>query len=236
MKNLVKVLLVISVIGLAWAVYNSIQVPVNFDKTKVARERAVIKELVDIRTAQVAYKQEHNVHAANFDELRNWLQNGNVKFVSREMELTEKQLESGMTEPKALEIIKKAKSAGNWTEAEKEGLSFIDASGNRKFFSRDTTFMNAKEYLFGKDYDISALGKVPYSNNATFNMDTASVMTSSGFNIKIFEASTTYDTYLGDLNKNELVNLTDKQVKIGKFPGLKVGSLTEINNYAGNWE
>ena len=67
-------------------------------------------------------------------------------------------------------------------------------------------------------------------------MDTASVKTSSDISIKIFEAKADYDTYLGDLNKTELINLKDRINKIGKYPGLKVGSLTEINNNAGNWE
>ena len=30
-------------------------------------------------------------------------------------------------------------------------------------------------------------------------------------------------------------NLIDKAEKQGKFPGLRVGSLEEINNNAGNW-
>ena len=57
--------MVLAIIGLGWAVYNSIRVPVNFENTKTQREKEVIKELIDIRTAQVAYKQENNVHAAN---------------------------------------------------------------------------------------------------------------------------------------------------------------------------
>ena len=31
-------------------------------------------------------------------------------------------------------------------------------------------------------------------------------------------------------------NLIDKAQKQNKFPGLRVGSLEEINNNAGNWE
>lgn len=235
MKNLSKILLILAVIGLGWAVYNSIQVPVNFDKTKTAREKQVIKELVDIRAAQVAYKQEHHVHAKTFDELRNWLNNGNMKTVRRVMELSEQQLKEGMTEEKAWEIVKKAQETGDWKEAEKAGLSSI-VNGNRVSFTRDTVFVNAKDAVFGANYDASKLGVIPFSNGQTFEMDTASVKTASGIDIRIFEAKATYDKYLSDLSNSELMNLTDKAVQIGKFPGLKVGSLTEINNNAGNWE
>ena len=36
--------------------------------------------------------------------------------------------------------------------------------------------------------------------------------------------------------KQLVVNLKDKAEKLEKYPGLRVGSLTEINNNAGNWE
>ena len=67
-------------------------------------------------------------------------------------------------------------------------------------------------------------------------MDTASLVSGSGYTIKVFEASVTYDTYLGDLDKQEVANLKDVATKSNKFAGLKVGSLEEINNNAGNWE
>lgn len=235
MKILSRVLLVLAIIGLGWAVYNSIRVPVDFENTKAAREKAVIKELMDIRSAQIAYKQENNVHAANFEELRNWLNTGTVKSVRKVMELSEKQLQDGMTEQKAWDIVKKARATGNWKEAEEAGLSSI-INGERVSFTRDTTYLNAKEAIFGADYDTNKLGIIPFSNGVTFEMDTASVKTSSDISIKIFEAKADYDTYLGDLNKTELINLKDRVNKIGKYPGLKVGSLTEINNNAGNWE
>ncbi|MDO5036606.1 MAG: hypothetical protein Q4D93_06570 [Porphyromonas sp.] len=234
MKNVFKILLVIAIIGLIWATYKSVETPITFQRTREAREAAIIKELMDIRTAQVAYKQEHNVHAANFQELRNWLENGSVTTVRRELELTEEQLEKGMTEEKAVEIIKKAKATGKWAEAEKEGL-VIEQNGKRVVFTRDTVLVNAKSEVLGADYNLSKLGVVP-GTNVEFDMDTASVQTASGINIRIFQASVPYTAYLSDLSKSELDNLVDKQTQLDKFPGLKVGSLTEINNNAGNWE
>lgn len=227
--------MVLAIIGLGWAVYNSIRVPVNFENTKTQREKEVIKELVDIRKAQVAYKQENHVHAANFEELRNWLNTGTVKLVRKVMELSEKQLQDGMTEQKAWNIVRKARATGNWKEAEEAGL-FSIVNGDSVYFTRDTTYVNAKKAIFGADFDTSKLGIVPFSKGATFEMDTASVKTGSDIYIRIFEAKTGYDTYLGDLNHTELINLKDRANQLGKYPGLKVGSLTEINNNAGNWE
>jgi hypothetical protein len=39
-----------------------------------------------------------------------------------------------------------------------------------------------------------------------------------------------------DINKQETLNAIDLQKKLMKYPGLKVGSIEEPNNFAGNWE
>ena len=67
-------------------------------------------------------------------------------------------------------------------------------------------------------------------------MDTATLTSGSGYAIKVFVCDVPYDAYLGDLNAQLEYNLKDKAEKQGKFPGLRVGSLEEINNNAGNWE
>lgn len=234
MKNVLNVLLILAIAGLAWVSYKSIDGPISFKHTKAERERAIIQQLMDIRTAQVAYKAEHFAHAGTFDELKDWLENGSVTSVYRLMELTEEQLESGMTEEKAVAIVNKAKQTGKWSEAEKAGLSVVK-DGVRSSFTRDTIATNAKEKLFGSNYDLSKFGVVP-GTDVMFDMDTASVMTASGYDIKIFQANVPYTAYLSDLNEIELANLIDRAKQTNKYPGLKVGSLTEINNNAGNWE
>jgi len=67
-------------------------------------------------------------------------------------------------------------------------------------------------------------------------MDTATISSGSGYSVKVFEASVPYDVYLSDLARQELVNLKDKMAKMERFAGLRVGSVKEINNNAGNWE
>ena len=72
--------------------------------------------------------------------------------------------------------------------------------------------------------------------NLQFTMDTATLTSGSGYTVKVFQAGVTYDQYLGDLDKQLLYNLKDKANKMNKYPGLRVGSVEEINNNAGNWE
>lgn len=234
MKIITRILLIIAILGLGWVSFKSIQGPIDFDRQKKSREQLIIKELQDIRAAQVAYKQTFNEHTPSFEVLKDWLENGSVRSVRKEMELTEEQLKKGMTEVKALAIVKKAQATGNWAEAEAEGLSFM-ADGKRTSFTRDTVLMNAMSVVFPEGKDLSRFGYVP-GMDLKFDMDTASVMTSSGYSIKIFQANVLYKDYLNDLSENQLANLIDKTEQIGRYPGLKVGSLTEINNNAGNWE
>lgn len=235
MKNVLKIVLVLVIIGLGYACIASIQGPITFTRTKDAREAEIIQALMDVRTAQVAYKQENFVHTPSMSALRDWLQNGKLKTVRKQMELSEQQLEDGMTEQQAVNIVNKAKQTGNWKEAEEKGLSYVQ-NGNRISFQRDTLVANPLQTLFPENYNVSRFGYVPGLDGVEFEMDTASIITGSGYDIKIFEAKVPYTVYLRDLDQHELTNLIDKQQQLGRYPGLKVGSLTEINNYAGNWE
>ena len=67
-------------------------------------------------------------------------------------------------------------------------------------------------------------------------MDTATLKSGSGYEIKVFVCEVPFDQYLNDLDPQLEFNLKDKAEKQGKYPGLRVGSLEEINNNAGNWE
>ena len=58
----------------------------------------------------------------------------------------------------------------------------------------------------------------------------------SGAPLNLFQAQTPYDTYIGDLDKQQLLNLKDLQSKLGKYCGLRVGDIESPNNNAGNWE
>ncbi len=208
MKVTLKVLLVAAVLLLTYMCYRSIRTPMEFDEERAVREKAIIARLIDIRKAQIEYKNIHKEHAGSFDDLTRFLNEQRLPFLVKEGVLTDEQLESGMTEQ----------------EAVKKGL-----------IKRDTFWVVAKDTLFSKDFNANDLRYVPGTQKQFF-MDTATLSSSSGYTVKVFEANVPYDEYLGDLDKQLLFNLKDKAIKTDKFPGLRVGSLTEINNNAGNWE
>ncbi|MCC8153266.1 MAG: hypothetical protein LIP01_03045, partial [Tannerellaceae bacterium] len=181
---------------------------IEFKETKESRESAIIARLIDIRKAQIEYKNIYKEHAGSFDDLIKFLNEDKLPFLIKEGVLTDEQLESGMTEQ----------------EAVKKGL-----------IRRDTFWVNAKDTLFGRNYNAADLRNVP-NTNVQFTMDTATITSNSGYVVKVFEAGVKYDDYLGDLDAQEVYNLKDRAEKLDRFPGLRVGSITEINNNAGNWE
>lgn len=142
--------------------------------------------------------------------------------------LSDDQLEAGLTEKKAVAIIERARKTGKNDEVIKNGL---------ENFRRDTMWVLAKDTLFGPNYNVDSLAFVPVAGvNTRFEMDTATLSSSSGYTVKVFECRVPYDGYLSDLNSRQLANLKDRMRKMKRYEGLKVGSITEINNNAGNWE
>lgn len=235
MKVVMRAILFVAIVLLGFLCWRSIQGPIDFQKEVVKRERAIIQRLVDIRTAQVAYRETNGSYTASFDTLGNFIKNGQVATVRRVGDLNEQQLESGMTETKAMSIIK----TGNEKAIRAAGL--WDDDNNRPQIQRDSIFAPAMEILFPNRTDINPdqIGIVPYTNNAKFEMAKGALETNSGYPIEVFEAKVAYAVYLEDLDKK----LVDQKIQemvdrpsVNNYPGLKVGSLTVANNNAGNWE
>ena len=228
MKTVINVVLGICACALVYICYASIMGPINFDNEKKVRDRAVIARLIDIRKAQQEYRMLHKQqYTASFDTLIDFVKNAKIPFVAKEGVLSDKQLEDGLTERKAMAMIEKAKKTGKWDEVRKNGL---------ENFKRDTMWVAVMDTIFPKGFNADSLRYVPFSNGAQFEMATKNDTTKSGAPIYLLEAKTPYTVYLNGLDKQEIINLIDVQQKLGKYPGLMMGSIEMPNNNAGNWE
>ncbi len=221
-----KILLVLTSIMLAYMCYRSILNPIEFEKEKSVRDKAVIARLVDIRKAQIAYKESKGVYTNSFDTLLNFVRNDKIMRISKKGELTDQQLEKGMTEEIAL----------NLTEEEAPKYGIEDYYAFKENFRRDTSYISVLESVFGVGYNVDSMSYVPFTGGKKFEMETGENTTKSGIVIPLFEARTPYKVYLDGLNKQEIVNLTKKATALGKYEGLKVGDIYSPNNNAGNWE
>ena len=228
MKTVINAILALCAIALVYICYGSIMGPINFDKEKAIRDKAIIARLIDIRSAQQEYRLTHEgAYTASFDTLIHFVKTAKLPFIMKIGSLTDEQLNKGMTEKKAMAIIEKAKKTGNWKDVEKEGLTN---------FRRDTMWVAVMDTIFAKGFNPDSLAYVPYGNGAKFEMAIRKDTTKSGAPLNLFQAQVAYDVYLGDLDKQQLVNLKDMQEKLGKYLGLKVGDIEQPNNNAGNWE
>jgi hypothetical protein len=62
------------------------------------------------------------------------------------------------------------------------------------------------------------------------------ITTGSGIQVPVFEAKAHNNIILRGLDRQYVINMNEQRRLNEKYPGLKVGSLTETVNNAGNWE
>lgn len=211
MNNVFKLLLALAACMLAFLCYQSIMTPIEFNEERDAREKVIVERLIDIRRAETEYRNIKGDFTDNFDTLIYFIKNDKAKIVLKEGELTDEQLEEGLTE----------------REAVKKGL-----------IKRDTTYISMLENLFGADYPVDSLRYIPYTSpRQEFQLEKDEITTgSAGIKVKVMAAKAPYDSYLKDLDKQELINLIETTEKLEKYPGLKFGDIEQANNNAGNWE
>lgn len=210
MKTIIQVLLVIAIVALSYFCIDSINQPVRFKKDYQERVDKVVERLKEIRSAQVAYKSVHGDFTPSFDVLIEFVKNDSLPMVRMEGSLTDSMLEAGVTELMAL----------------KQGI-----------IKRDTTRISVKDSLFKKKaWTPDSLRYVPCTDNKQFEMGASEIQTVSGVSVPVFEAKVHNNVFLKGLDEQEVININDRQRKLERYPGLKVGSLEEANNNAGNWE
>lgn len=87
------------------------------------------------------------------------------------------------------------------------------------------------------NFNVNDLRYIPFSNNEEFELQ-AGYITRGGLKVAVFEAKAPYKSYLNDSDKKfrqRVNNLRAEQEDLGKYAGLKVGSMDEASTN-GNWE
>ena len=248
-RNIVICVLSIAAVVMAYFCVTSVTTPIKFENTRAEREVAVIKNLVDLRTAEVEFHHQNGRFTASHDSLLTFLKTAPKKEVLKEGSLTDKQLEAGLTEHKAVKILNEAKKKAlkkNQFEDNDALYAYIwendkdVVSNGLAGFRRDTIELNMLQALYKGEYDeksIDRIVEIPYSNGKRYEIEVNNdYKTSQGIRVPLFEARAPFESYLSDLNEQELVNLIDRENKLEHYAGLKVGDIYSPNNNAGNWE
>lgn len=79
--TVIKVVLGIIIVVLAYLIYESIMRPVRFNAATASREDKVVQRLIDLRTSQLFYKRQHNKFTGSFDTLLTFLKKGEIPVV-----------------------------------------------------------------------------------------------------------------------------------------------------------
>ncbi|MHC1731692.1 MAG: hypothetical protein AB9888_06670 [Bacteroidales bacterium] len=210
MKTALNIVFSIIIVVLAYFLVESIMKPIRFNKEKDAREAAIKERLIDIRTAQEAFKSVKGYYTGSFDTLITFLQTDSLPLVFKRGSLTDEMIAAGITTER---------------EAVKKGL-----------ISRDTSYIPVRDSIFDKGYPIDQLRFIPGIEKAEFKMSAGRVMTTSMVLVNVFEAYALNDVFLSDLDRQLVVNYNEQRTKFTGFPGMKVGDVKVPNNNAGNWE
>ncbi|MFC2111769.1 hypothetical protein ACFLTA_00730 [Bacteroidota bacterium] len=212
MKTVIQVVLLVAIIVLGYLLWESIQKPIRFNKEKDRREAATIQRLKDIREAQLAYRAEFNQFTGDFDTLITFLKTDSFRVVQA----------IGSVPDSMIEELGKVKAE---RQALKDGL-----------ISRDTIKLSVKDSLFRAGYHIDSLRYVPFAKGHEFELGAGVINTTSKVVVRVFEAKVPYDILLAGLNRQLIINFKETRETITGYAGLRVGSLEEATNNAGNWE
>ncbi len=213
MRVFFQILLAILIVFLGYQVFQSIYKPQQFKKIKKQRNLEVIAKLKDIREAEKAYVLANGKYTGNFDTLENFVKTGFIPLIKRTGVLTDEMLADGIDEKKAI----------------KKGLIKID-----------TIKVAVMDSLFNRpNFKVEDMKYLP-GLKKTFDIAAKELPTESGLPVPVYEVKVHYDVLFEDLRKgdynDEYRSDTMEMNRLKKYIGLKIGSLVEANDGAGNWE
>lgn len=247
-KIIVNSILALLTIGLAWACFWSIYSDIDFDEQRAVREKAVKARLLQIKDAEELYKKTNGQYVGTLDSLIDFVKNGRaVSKIIKEGELSDDQLEAGMTEKEAVRqgLIRRDTV---WTTAAEmlgianpDSLKYIpvgrpaDGSTQRWYSNFDK-----KEFVDVK------VGEFELRKKAEFNIRT------NEFDVLV-EVRARLDDYMYGFSEKRIKNLKSDLKKFnknkgelmldnqddfeGEWYGLSIGDLKDTSNkLAGNWD
>tara|TARA_Y100000385_G_C12883892_1_gene546991 strand:- start:58 stop:675 length:618 start_codon:yes stop_codon:yes gene_type:complete len=189
----IRLLLWPVIIILAWLVYRSPISLKEFQEVAKFRKSAVIQDLKDIRTAQIAFKDKYRVYAGDFNTLINFVKSDSLAVIKAIGEVPD-----SLTEDQAL----KASIISRDTV-------FVPAY--ESIFNDD--YLSTRDEQF--DFDLDKLSSVPFSEES-FSIESGNIEKGKVV-VQVFEVSTNYATFLNGLDAtNKGIDL-EKTIRVGSM-------------------
>ncbi|MCR4920377.1 MAG: hypothetical protein K5945_01530 [Bacteroidaceae bacterium] len=229
MKKVTNAVLAVCALGLLFICIRSIRDTQNFDAEVASREAVVKARLMEIRSAEEAYKAQHDgVYCSDWNELIDFVKNGQLPIVMKQGVLSDEQMDKGLTEASAAAIV----NSGDEKAIKENGL---------EDFRRDTMWVSLIDSLYNYEgFVADSMRYIPFSKGDTFEIIAVPNTTRSGSIIQVMECNAPDSSFLkgmGKQGKRLIYNRQEDADAKGAYPGLKIGDAgNNWNNNAGNWE
>ena len=176
MERKIRLVLWALVLGLGYALFNTIMNPIRFNKEKKDRSANVIERLKDVRKAQIAFKEVNRFYAQSFNELIPFVDSGKFTIVQRRDE--------------ELKYYNKV-----YREYQLKDTTYVDTLG----------YASIKDSIFGADYNLEKLRFIPHTENVELKLRAGKIK-SGKLNVHVFEARAPKEEYLVGLNEDLVKN------------------------------
>ena len=204
----INIILFAIIVLLAWQVVKSIQAPIKFNTEQKARETQVIERLMDIRNAEVLYKNSTNKYTDNFDTLIRFCQTAEIPVV---------------------QMLSKQNLEDSTYYTVYDTIGFIKVMDSLKSGRDNFNINDLKTVPFSQpqtNFELEAGTKE--SNGIKVPLFEAR----TPFEVYLGQPGDAF----GDKEwKQRVDNLKAEKESIHRYPGLKVGSMEEAST-EGNWE
>lgn len=203
----INIILFAIVLLLAWMVVKSIQAPIKFNNEQKARESKVVERLIDIRNAEVLYKNANNKYTADFDSLIAFCQNAEIPIVEIKPDPTDTTFTRTINDTidfiKVMDSIKGRRDNFNIND-----LKWVPFSEPKQQYELEAGFIKRN----GIDIPVFE-ARTPY---------------------EVYLA-TPGSAFSKDKWDERVRNAKAEKESINRYAGLKVGSMEEAST-DGNWE
>ncbi|NAS30377.1 hypothetical protein GTQ40_05295 [Flavobacteriaceae bacterium R38] len=189
-----------------YQIFQSINLPIKFDKIKKERYAVAIEQLKDVRDAQEAHRSVTGKFADDFESL--------IKFVDTAQFVITQQRDSSYLEYSQVYKIDELKE-----------VKIIDTLG----------FKSVKDSLFGSSDRYKNMAIIPFAqNNEKIDLQ-ADILDKNGYKAAVFIAKIRKDLILWDQPK-DLLAQENEQISVDEVNGTDIilGSLSDVSTN-GNW-
>ena len=176
MERKIRLVLWVLVLGLGYALFNTIMNPIRFNKEKKDRSADVIERLKDVRKAQIAFKEVNRFYAQSFNELIPFVDSEKFTIVQRRDE--------------ELKYYNKV-----YREYQLKDTTYVDTLG----------YASIKDSIFGADYNLEKLRFIPHTENVELKLRAGKIK-SGKLNVHVFEARALKEEYLVGLDEDLVKN------------------------------